>query len=149
MTERLTRVDNEEKLPLQKHSSKTRSDDELNPVALQLFHTGNSVADATCVRPRPVGPNHKASRKISWVSIETRPSTNNTEVHKGDMSDLRGATSQGLDFFSGHTLQFFITFRFNSVSRPVSVLCGWQNLLVAPETTIRTRVAQVLQRGWV
>jgi len=35
-----------------------------------------------------------------------RPPTT-PRVHKGDMSDLIEATSNGLDVFSGHTLQFF------------------------------------------
>src|SRR4030095_14862507 len=35
-----------------------------------------------------------------------RPRTT-PRVHKGDVSDLMEATSNGLDLFSGHTLQFF------------------------------------------
>ncbi len=35
-----------------------------------------------------------------------RPPTT-PRIHKGDMSDLIEATSNGLDVFSGHTLQFF------------------------------------------
>src|SRR4026207_896773 len=57
LTERFTQVINEGKLPQQKHSSKTRSDNELSPVALQLFHTGNSIAVATGAGPRSVGTN--------------------------------------------------------------------------------------------
>jgi hypothetical protein len=86
-------------------SSKSTVNTDLPPRRLR-FHTGNSVADETCARPRYLRSNDQASRTISWVLTETRPPTNNTEVHKGDMSYLIEATSNGLNAVSGHTLQF-------------------------------------------
>jgi len=59
-----------------------------------------------------------------------RPATT-ARVHKSDAGDLIEATGNGLDLFSGNTLQFFHTFRFNSVSHPVSISYGRQSLFAA------------------
>jgi hypothetical protein len=60
-----------------------------------------------------------------------RPPANNTRVHKDDMSDLIEATSNGFDTFNGHTLQFFIIFRHDSISHPVTRVQGGEEAVAA------------------